>query len=300
MNCTLLLALVAVVVNLAEGLITNTPVSQLLRQYDSDLAALQAATSKVVGSNDVSAEPYSSSVFYLRYCLDSDDPSQRLAKLQKNLSWRMGPGKTICESAASAVQQATATGAWNNAPVLAAAPHASVIGTFLTPKAVLTTTSEQGDLVYCIRAGQIDDNGLMKRVTIDQMVDFFLYAKEVNALVANQRSLQTDQLVSIITANDLSGVGLGGSADFRKALSQSAKTSNDLYPATAGPTLLLNLPPLLNALVTLFTPLFPPAVNKRLKFSQGLLKDIDSLTEITAGGSKRSSFLQQLNEVVYQ
>jgi len=131
------------------------------------------------------------------------------------------------------------------------------------------------------------------------MVDFFLYCKEVNTAVANSRSLEQDRLVCIVTANDLAGVKLvGGSKEFRTALSDSSKLSVDLYPNVAGPTLLLNLPALLGALVKLFTPLFPAEVKKKLRFERGPLKDVDSLTEITSGPGKQE-FLSSLDNLVY-
>lgn len=222
--------------------------------------------------------------------------------LKTNLAWRTsGEGKRICEAARQAVQQATShQNKWDNEPVLQAAPHSSKIQQFLSPMNAMTTTSSSGDLLYIIRAGQIDDTSLMKAVTVDEMVEFFLYAKEVNAIVANQRSLQSDTLLSILTANDLQGVKLiGGSADFRQALSKSSKIANDLYPNMAGPTLLLNLPALLSALVKLFIPLFPAAVNERLKFAKlKLLAEMDRLTNVAPGGTLRNEFLKQVNDIV--
>jgi hypothetical protein len=276
------------------------PVSQLLQQYSSNINDLKAETYKVVGSANADAEPYKNNVFYLRYCLDKEDPSEQLAKLKENLQWRQGAGKPIVDAACQAVEQATASGGWNNKPVLDAAPNSALISKFLTPVNAISTTSSNNDLVYCIRAGQIDDVGLMEAVSVEELVDFFLYVKEVNAIVCNQRSVETDKLWQIVTVNDLKGVKLiGGSSTFRKALSDSSKQSNNFYPATAGTTLLLNLPPLLSALVKLFTPLFPAEVQKRLKFAQGPLKDVETLTEITPGGSKRDQFLKQLDDLIY-
>merc|ERR1711971_926109 len=120
-------------------------------------------------------------------------------------------------------------------------------------------------------------------------------------LVANMRSEQTDKLVTVLTANDLSGVKLvGGSADFRKALSAASTKANDLYPNLSGPTFLLNLPRLLSALVKIFTPLFPDEVRKRLKFEQGPLKDVQDLTEISPSGdaSARALFLKQIDALM--
>lgn len=287
-----------VLVQTTHGL-TSESVSSLLQKHASDIQSLKASALTKVGASAGKA-PYTNDVFYLRYCLQSDDPTVREQQLGKCLDWRMGVGKSICEAAREAVEQATADNGWNNEPVLVAAPHSASITKFLTPSNVLTTTTSTKDLIYCIRAGQIDDNKLMATVSIAQMVDFFLYAKEVNALVANDRSVEQDRLVTVLTANDLSGVKLlGGSADFRKALSESSATANELYPATSGPTLLLNLPPLLGALVKLFTPLFPKAVNDRLKFANGpTFQSVASLTQVAPGGAQREAFLREVDAIL--
>lgn len=282
-----------------HGWMMSEPVSQLLETHKSGIAALKHACTETIGENAMLQQPYCNDVFFLRYCLESpDNAMDQMEQLHSNLRWRMGPGKSICESAIKAVEEATNDGTWDNDPVLQAAPHSSAISKYITPQCAITTTSNQNDLIYCIRAGSIDDNALMEAVNVDQMVDFFLYAKEVNALVANLRSV--DKLAGVITANDLSGVKLvGGSTEFRKALSESSKQATQLYPATNMPTLLLNLPKLVSALVGLFKPLFPPAVRERLRFEQGPLKGITSLEEIAKSGPTRTTFLQQVDNLIY-
>lgn len=272
-------------------------VSQLIESHRDEIAQLQKITEDQGISLDQA--PYSNPVFFLRYCLSEEGLLED--QYRNTLSWRTGPGKSICEAAVSAVTQATVNGKWNNAPVVALAPFSSQIIPFLS-SATITTTSSQGDLVYCIRAGKIDDSKLMEQVTVDQMSDFFLYTKEVNNLVANDRSLATDQLLCVLAANDLSGVQLiGGSSEFRQALSQSSKQATEVYPdSTVGPTLLLNLPTLLSALVKLFTPLFPDAVKKRIKFRRGPLKDVADLSMLARDTPERAKFWQQLDELVYQ
>jgi len=180
------------------------------------------------------------------------------------------------------------------------APHATIVNQFIQTPQCLTVTTRTGDLCYCIRAGQIDDVRLMSKLTVEQLAEFFLYCKEVNALVANQRSLDSDRIVKLVTANDLTGVKLiGGDASFRKALSAASTKANDLYPGLSGPTLLLNLPKLLSAIVKLFTPLFPPEVRAKLKFASGPLKKVGDLTEIAPGGKGREKFLDSLDELIY-
>ncbi|GKY94849.1 hypothetical protein MPSEU_000449900 [Mayamaea pseudoterrestris] len=285
----------------ALGLIATEPVSKLLSRHAPTIQALKDNTASILGKEALAVEPYSNDVFYLRYCCKDEAKDDCLSLLKSNLAWRNGDGKNLCTSAQQAVEKAQASpNKWNNEPVLQAAPYSSKIQTYMTPTNALTTTASTNDLLYIIRAGQIDDVSLMEAVTVDEMVEFFLYAKEVNAIVANQRSLQTDKLLSVVTANDLQGVKLiGGSATFRQALSKSSKLANDLYPNTAGPTLLLNLPPLLSALVKLFTPLFPKAVNERLKFaSLKLLANIGQLTNVAPGGGQRAEFIKEVDAIL--
>ena len=142
----------------------------------------------------------------------------------------------------------------------------------------------------------------MAAVTVDEMIEFFLYVKEVNALVSFQRSMESDRLCTILTVNDVAGVKLlGGSSDFRTALSGSSKQAASIYPSTInGPTLLCNLPRLLNALVKLFTPLFPETVKARLKFCPlKALSSPESLTELSVVDSaERQAFLQGLQKAL--
>jgi hypothetical protein len=283
--------------------LSKTPVSQLLKQEADTIKLLKAEASSVAPS---SAE-YLNDVYFLRYCLHEgfESPAARVEALKQNVKWMYGTpeGKSICEAADSAIAGAMEGGKWNNDGVLAAAPHSSTISKFIMPRNAVTTTSNTGDLVYCIRAGQIDDNALMSSVSIEEMAQFFLYCKHVNAQVANQRSLQQDRLVCVVTANDLTGVKLvGGSGDFRKALGKASTQANDLYPTVSGPTLLLNLPKILSALVKLFTPLFPPAVRERLKFERGPLSKVEDLTQILPGQSDpnpRATFVSQLDSLIY-
>ena len=65
-------------------------------------------------------------------------------------------------------------------------------------------------------------------VNVDQITEYFIYCKEVINIVANKRSMATDTFVSVITANDLSGISLTGDATFRKALSAGSKQLSEL------------------------------------------------------------------------
>lgn len=292
LGCLLLLASASI----TSAFGSPKPVSALLVEHADRISALKEEAASVSA-----ADAPADDVFYLRYCLASYDDGDAGMKsaLADNMRWRVSAGKSICDAAAGAVSEATASGSWDNDPVRAAAPHAPAVNKYITPSQCVTTTSRPGDLVFCIRAGSIDDVALMSEVSVEGMTDFFLYCREVNARVANLRSAESDRLCSLITANDLKGVKLiGGDATFRKALSAASNKASDLYPSLAGPTLLLNLPKLLGALVKIFTPLFSEEVRKRLKFAQGPLNDVDDLSDVLAGGP-REKFLNYLDDLVY-
>jgi hypothetical protein len=215
------------------ALISDKPVSQLLKEHASDIQTLKDETKSTMGSVDI--EPYSSDVYYLRFCLRTTKSDKQLELLRNNLKWRMNDGKAICDAAHEAVVLATSEGRWNNKPVLERAPCTEKISKYLTPDVCLTSTSSKGDLIYCLRSGRIDDVAMMKEVTVQEMTDFLVYAKEINSLICNRRSLVQDRVVATIFANDLSSANLmGGSKDFRQALGASGKIAEDNYPRRPG------------------------------------------------------------------
>ena len=314
--------------SLTQAWTTSTPVSQLLKQYAKEVTELKSIVQTTAASSNgklnVNELPYNNDVYYLRYCLlketDDSNDSDITSKLKESLQWRMSEqGQLIGNAARTAVLQATtSSNTWtknNQNDVFALAPHASKISPHLTPSNCITTSfgassssssnnKNSNDLIYCVRAGAINDVALFQSVTTNEMIDFFLYVKEIHALVCDTRSVSCDQLLYTVTCNDLSNVKLiGGSNEFRKALSQaSTVASTIIYPSTyTGPTLLCNLPLLVSALVQLFTPLFPEKVKQRLKFVQGPLSNVSDLTDIsttTSNLGKRTEFLQQLNKIL--
>lgn len=278
---------------------TSPSLQSLLATHQSGIASLKDIATSI--SDDEAVSP-KDDVFYLRYILNeyaSDE--ERTAALKSNIEWRNSDGKAIVKSARDAIQSAMEGDGWKNDIIQSAAPHSKLVLDYLSPiNAITTSLPSTNDLVYCVRAGRIDDNALMSAVTVEQLVEFFLYSKEVNAAVCDIRSLETDSLLKLVTINDLMGVKLvGGSSTFRKSLSEASKLANTLYPSLNGRTLMLNLPSLLGALVKLFTPLFPKAVNERLRFAKGPLSNVEDLREIVVGGKGREEFVKEVDSLAY-
>lgn len=273
----------------------GTSISELQQGCASSLETLLARTADVRDAEE------HDELWALRFLLEDPDVGAAESAMRETLVWQRGEGASIAAAAKGALAAATAGGGWDNEPILAAAPHAELIRPFMGAAQVQTIPSKDGAyLIYTIRASAIDDKGLMRSVSAAQLSDFFVYAKEVNARVAHARTRATGKLVGLVTANDLTGISLFGASEFRAALSGASKRTASLYPALLGPTVLLNLPPLLGALVRLFTPLFPKKVLQKLRFESGPLKNVPDLTVLmrSAPGPERETFLAEMDACI--
>ena len=82
-------------------------------------------------------------------------------------------------------------------------------------------------------------------------------------------------------------------------LSSSSKQYEGLYPSLAGPTMILNLPFVLQAFVSLFKPLFPKTVQARLKFEKApVLASFKELTPLSSEGRPKEQFLGEVNRLL--
>jgi len=240
----------------------------------------------------------------LRFALAFSSQAEAKRALRESVAFRKGAGRSLVESAAKAYEEATSgsngRGGWDNEAVRVAAPHAASINRFITPKNILTLSADNGDLIYVIRASLINDRMLMNRVTVQQMGEFFLYVKEIHNLVADARSLKTGRLCEVIFANDISGIRKPPDPRFSKALTESSKQYERLYPSLAGPTMILNLPFVLQAFIGLIKPLFPPTVQDRLKFkSAPVLARLKELTPLSSSSDRsRKAFLDEIQRLL--
>merc|ERR1719382_813325 len=99
-----------------------------------------------------------------------------------------------------------------------------------------------GDLCICFRAAAIDTAALMNEVSEEQLFDWFLYTREVDALVADRRSRKTGRLVRLLVANDFTGISRFPDTRFVRAVVHSSREAEALYPGFPGPIVILNPP----------------------------------------------------------
>lgn len=246
------------------------------------------------------AAPGMSEIERLRFALQFPVPSEAAAAAREAQRWRRGRGRPIVDAAREAVDTASIGGGWDNAAVRDLAPGASVINDFITPSNIVTLSTDEGDLVYVIRASLIDDRKMMDRVSVEQLADFFMYAKEVHSIVANERSARTGRLCNVILVNDIQGVRKAPDKRFSKALTSSSDQYEALYPSFAGPTMILNLPLILQAFVSLLKPLFPKSVQERLVFKKApVLASLEEYSPLVSGNREpRDAFLAEVKSLI--
>jgi len=266
---------------------------------------MQATISSLVEDNHPRLEslaalsPDLSEITRLRFSLAFPDLPDARKALRQAVAWRSGPGRMIVESAAEAFEKATAGGGWDNDVARSMAPHAAKINKFISSENILTLGLEGGDLLYVIRASAIDDKALMNSVSVEEMGEFFAYVKEIHSLVANANSKKTGRLCNVIFANDVSGVRKPPDKRFSQALTKSSNQYEKLYPSLAGTTMILNLPLILQAFVGLFKPLFPKAVQDKLKFVRApILAGLKKLTPLVTSSSTRKSFIKEIQNLL--
>lgn len=265
-------------------------VDSLLAKYATAIKAIRKSCPELLAGKD--------DIYVLRFAIEhSGDVAAAVKNVQRVFIWRRRKGRKIVEAAAAAVAEATAGGGWNNAPVLAAAPHSAIVSKYITGSQIIVVSTGEGDLCSCIRASAIDDERLMSEVSAEQMVEFFLYAREVNSIVADMRTRSTGRLVRLLAANDLTAVSKFPDDRFQKALTSSSEEATTLYPGLSGPTAILNIPEVVGLLVPLLTPLFPGAVQQRLKFARTPMNYLEDLTDVAKEPTK-SAFLSDLGAVL--
>lgn len=271
---------------------------QMKAAIGSDVESLIKANRVRVASL-ASIAPDVNEITRLRFALQFPIQAEAEDALKATVKWRQGAGRTIVESAAKAVADARAGGGWDNEIVRLAAPHAAVINPYITVKNILTISMDEGDLMYVIRASAINDKDLMSKCSVAQLVEFLLYVKEVHSLIVNERSERTGRLCGVVFANDISGIRNIPDRKFSQALTASSQQYEQLYPSLAGPTMILNLPFVLQAFVGLFKPLFPKSVQARLVFERApVLAKLKDLTPLTTEKISRQSFLSEVDRLL--
>ena len=247
---------------------TTKDVARLLKQHQPVIEALQKYGQRMnrpyepqkIASNDDSNNDEDANdgnnddaskdddITFLRFAMAFETQREAMEAYKAAYKYRTnGRGKQIVEAAREAYDTACIGGGWDNTIVRDAAPHAKQINRYITPSNIMTTSSGAGDLVYVIRASAINDKQMMDRISVTQLSEFFMYVKEIHNLVANQRTRSTGRFTEVIFANDITGVRKPPDKRFSQALSESSSQYEQLYPSLAGPTLILNLPFILQA-----------------------------------------------------
>jgi hypothetical protein len=287
-------------------LISTESVTSLLEKHAAEIETLKQETLIIMGEEQMVLEPYNQDVFYLRFCLREKGADQ-LDLLRKNLAWRLNEGKVICQAAREAVELASTDCQSEQGHslsydiVLSKCPLYDRIAPFIPNDATFLTKTSKGDLLHVIRGSRMNAKDMMKVLSVEEASDFLIYLKEVNMLWLHRESVQQDRLAALILVNDVGGVTKMSDTppSFRQALSQSSHLATTLYPRMAGPTVLLNLPAVLNALVKIMMPILPSKLRQRMRFARGVMDSTTTCQDIQQAGPRRDIFLRDIDRIVY-
>merc|ERR1712110_902228 len=110
-------------------------------------------------------------IFVARFCLHyKGDTKKAAAAIPKHIAYRRD------------------NAAWLQAP---APPKDEVFSQFLSKGVYLGPNTNDDCPLSIIRAGDIDDKGMMKAVEVQDLVDWFLYAKEQAYVECDQKTRAT-------------------------------------------------------------------------------------------------------------
>ena len=106
-------------------------------------------------------------------------------------------------------------------------------------------------------------------------------------------------MCSVLFANDIVGVRKAPDKRFSQALTSSSDQYESLYPSLAGPTMILNLPFILQAFVGLLKPLFPKSVQERLVFKKApVLASMKELTPLASDAALKTRFVREVKSLL--
>jgi len=225
---------------------TGPPITALMQQYQTEVEQLRERC-----KDKLSVEE--DDLFLLRFIIQNEGKNtleDAATNLEETLQWRREKAEML------------------NSPT---PPFSDKVAQYLGRDAgtFLAESTKDGCPLAIIRAGKIDAKQLMKAVSVDELVDWFLWNKEQAYRICDGETRATGMLTQQITANDLSDVGVRQDKDFGKALGTSSKLSTKYYPALQSTVVLLNLPLVAKLLFAFFRPLLPEAVLKKIKVCPG-------------------------------
>lgn len=196
------------------------------------------------------------------------------------LKWSTGKGKPIFEAAKKAYKGASsgaAAGRWNNDPAWVNAPHLSKLLQYIDGDGdqINHITSTWGDICYILREAAVKE-GIMQTVSVEELSEFFLYVRELNARWCYARTNTTRSICQVIALQDMDGVDGSQSDDFRKALTDAYEQTEALHPLVTGPTVLFNVPLQLK-MANVFKPLFPKTMQAKIRMEDGRISGMKPL-----------------------
>ncbi|ORY46396.1 hypothetical protein BCR33DRAFT_849125 [Rhizoclosmatium globosum] len=135
------------------------------------------------------------------------------------------------------------------------------INWYKTHAAAIETETNKGEPIYYVR-GLCNNKGLMDNVSHDDFVNFTIFSR-IKALEACAKATkEQNRLVKMVTVVDVQNFNFtrGNDMRFFRAIGDSSKISEKMFPQLLGRSVMANMPP---TMLFLFNTVFKPLLSKK-------------------------------------
>jgi hypothetical protein len=206
----------------------STSIDELLEQHAPAIATLREALSTELPARW-------DDIFLLRYVLSFAE-HERAATVRKALAWRVAHAPMLAGAAAGAPP-----------------PHHALLAPYQC--ADFHGTTKHGDSLYIVRTGLSDIPAMLGGgVTAEMIVDYNMANREVAFIMADRETRARRTLVKTITLVDLRSEVSSFNSTFMKAIGDSSKLAEFLYPQLLKRTVLYNPPSFFGIVFSLIKP----------------------------------------------
>ncbi|KAJ3285608.1 hypothetical protein HDU79_007202 [Rhizoclosmatium sp. JEL0117] len=132
----------------------------------------------------------------------------------------------------------------------------------------------KGEPIFYVRVGLCNNKGLMDNVSHDDFVNFTIFNRMKALEACAKATKEQNRLVKIITVIDMQNFNVtrGNDLRFFKAIGESSKISEKMFPQLLGRSVMANMPSTLLFLFnTIFKPLLSKKTQEKLVFCPGVV-----------------------------
>ena len=151
-------------------------------------------------------------------------------------------------------------------------------------------TSVHGGPIIIVRIGLCNTDALMEALTEKQVAEYMLLNREWAYVQCDKLTRETGKIVKIQTVQDFQNMSFATNKRFMRALGESSKMSEKMYPQLLGKSCMINAPAWIYKFWSIFKHIMSAKSVEKTKFcpARNTRKEVRSPTSIDGGVHQRS------------